>query len=353
MRIPPALLITASATLRPTFVLPVARLCFGLAVLAAALSLVGIAAAPFKITLDDFGHLASTLAGLAGLLGVQILLIMRLAGDASWQAQTLTRLCRTVADISLLGMVAGVFFCSSHLLQALSACVGFPFQDHAFSAADRAFGLDWEGFVAALNSSPLVVSALIASYFSIAVTLPVLMLVLLVKGKREELWELSALFMLGGLFTLTGACFAPALGGYTYYGPDPASTSEFVRQWPYAGTYFVSALLKIHGGHIDLLDLSQINGIVQFPSFHGIMAMVIMYMAWPYRLLALPLVVINLVMLVSTVPVGGHHGVDSLGSLAAVLASIAIVDRVAGRPSLTARIKRLLAREGEPQLAAA
>ena len=351
MRIPPALVTTACETLRPTLAFPVARLCFGLAVLAAALSAVGIWAAPFKVTLDDFGHLAWTISGLAGLLGLQFLLIMRLTGDTAWQARTLTRLSRTVAEICLLGMVAGVFFCSSHLLQALTACVGFPFQDAAFSAADRALGLNWEGFVAALNSSPHVVSLLIASYFSIAVTLPVLMLMLLVKGKREELWELTALFMLGGLFTLAGACFAPAIGGYTYYGPDPASTSEFVRQWPFAGTYFVSGLLRIHGGHIDLLDLSQINGIVQFPSFHGIMALVLIYMAWPYRVLALLFVVINLIMLVSTVPVGGHHGVDCLGSLAVVLISIAIVDHVAGRTSLYGRLRSAMAREASPLLA--
>jgi membrane-associated phospholipid phosphatase len=344
MRILSAFVTTARETLRPVLSLPVAWLCLGMALLALALSLAGIAIAPYRIVHNDLGQFVWELPGLAGMFVLLILFIVRLSDDASWSARNLTRLCRTVADTCPLWIMAIVFLQSCQLLQAFSACVGFPFQDAAFAAADRGLGLHWEGIVAALNASPLVVSVLIASYFSVVVTLPVLIVAMLIRGDREGLWELFALLMLGALFTLVGATFVPAVGAYTYYAPDPASTSQFVRQWPEAGTYFVSGLLKIHGGHLDELDLSQINGIVQFPSFHGIMAMVLGYMARSYRLLAAPFLVVNLVMLVSTLPVGGHHAADCLGSLVVVLASIAIVDRVAGRASQYSRARRALRR---------
>jgi len=334
------------ATLRETMKLPVARLCFWLCVAVSVLAALGIAAAPFHILLNDFYKLPSTLAGLAATIVLQMAILMRLDGDTSWQAKGIAAFCQRLGDICLLGMAAAVFFCCAHLLQALAACVGFPWQDDLFSAIDRGAGLQWLPFVSALNAYPAAVTLLILSYQSIAVTLPVLLLALVVRGDRAGMWRLTALMMLGGFMTIVVSCFVPAIGGYTYYGADTQSAGEFVRQWPLSGTYFVPGLLRIYGGHIDRLDLAAISGIVQFPSFHGIIALVLMYEARGIALLFWPYVVINLVMLVSTVPVGGHHFVDCVGSLAVFAASVAIVDACEGKPSLAARVKQAFARKG-------
>jgi len=191
-----------------------------------------------------------------------------------------------------------------------------------------------------------VVAALIWSYQSIVVTLPVLLCAFIVRGERDEMWRLAALLMLGALITLVIFCFMPAVASYTYYGPDPRSVSEFVRQWPLSGTSFLSGLLRIHGGHLDTLDVATINGIVTFPSYHGIMGLILIYQARGIAVLFWPYLAINLVMLVSTVPVGGHYMIDCVGSVAVFAVSVAILDACEGKPSFIARMKLALAGAG-------
>jgi len=121
------------ARLKETLELPVVRLCLGLTAVVGALSAIGIAAAPFHLVLKNFYALPWALTVLAATIVLQMGVLMRLDGDASWPAQTIVAVCRRLGDVCALGMVAIVFFCCAHLLQALAACVGFAWQDDLLS----------------------------------------------------------------------------------------------------------------------------------------------------------------------------------------------------------------------------
>lgn len=326
--------------------LPAARLCFGLSLLAFAIDLAGAALAPFRINWSFYYDFAAVAVAVPLLAAVLSVVVARLEGDSAPAAKVISAVCRRSFEVCAIIAVTVVFGGAAILMSALAASAGFPMQDAVFSGTDMALGFHWEGFVARLNGSPELVTLLIASYKSVAITVPLSIMFFLLTGRSRELWEFIALIMLGAFMTIVISCFVPAIGGYTYYGPDPTSTSEFLRQWPKAGTYFVDGLLEVHSRLFETLELDRVVGIVQFPSFHAILALILIFATRHYPPLFWPMLAVNLVMLVSTVPVGGHHGVDVLGSVAVVLASIAIVDAVEGRPA-RARFARLLNRRNE------
>ena len=317
--------------------LPAARLSFFLCLLAVAVDAAGAAIAPFPIKWGFYYDFACVALGLAVLGALFWAVIIRLDGDTATPAVVILFTCGRLLEACAVTLVTIVFGGAVILMSALAGAAGFPMQDPLFSSLDAALGFRWEPTVAWFNSSPLAVQLLVASYKSVGITIPICLLFFIATGRSRELWRLVALMALGAFFTAAISCFVPAIGGYTYYGPDPKSVSEFLRAWPQAGTYFVAGLLEVHGRQFTTLDLSHVVGIVQFPSFHGIMALILIIVARPYPLLFWPVLVVNVVMLASTVPVGGHHGVDVLGSLAVVAASLAILEAVEGRPSFAAR----------------
>ena len=314
-----------------------ARLSFFLCLLAVAVDAAGAAIAPFPIKWGFYYDFACVALGLAVLGTLFWAVIIRLDGDTAAPAVAISFTCGRLLEACAVTLVTVVFGGAVILMSALAGAAGFPMQDPLFSSLDAALGFRWEPTIAWLNSSPLAVQLLVASYKSVGITIPICLLFFIATGRSRELWRLVALMALGAFFTAAISCFVPAIGGYTYYGPDPKSVSEFLRAWPQAGTYFVAGLLEVHGRQFTTLDLSHVVGIVQFPSFHGIMALILIIVARPYPLLFWPVLVVNVVMLASTVPVGGHHGVDVLGSLAVVAASLAILEAVEGRPSFAAR----------------
>lgn len=344
---------TAGKLLQPTYALPEARLSAGVVLFAILASAVTILVAPFQVPLWNFKNTIYVVSCYVSLVVALSALLIRLENDNSRPARVMNRVGQAATDFSLAAIAVTIFGDAARLLQTIPFWPPVSFRDHYLSAADLALGFDWEYTVGLLNSSPLVAKALVYAYFSIHVTVPLLMVVQIILRRRQELWELIALLLLGGVFSIIGACFVPAVAAYAYYAPSDASFSQFAAVWPGGSDLFLQGMLKLTTGQLTELDLNDIKGILTFPSFHGVMAMALIYMAWPYRLLAVPYLLINLAMIVSTVPVGGHYAIDCVGSLVVVLASIAIIDAVAGRPSLWARVKSVMAREPAPQLAPA
>ena len=330
--------------MRHIFQFPAARLCLGLCLLATGIDAAGALLAPFPIKWSYFYDFACASGGLLIVAVFLVAVLSRLEGDPAAPAVAISFVCRRLLDACAVTIVTFVSAGAVILMSALAASAQFPMQDASFSALDTALGFQWEPAIAWLNSSPLAVTLLVASYKSVAFTIPLCLVFFIATGRSRELWNFVTLMVLGAFFTAAISCFVPAMGGYTYYAPASQSVSEFIRQWPQAGTYFVPGLLEVHGRHFATLDLSHVVGIVQFPSFHGIMALILIFAVRPYPLLFWPFLVINLVMLVSTVPVGGHHFADVIGSIAVVVASYAILDAAEGKPSPAVRFKAWLNR---------
>lgn len=123
--------------------------------------------------------------------------------------------------------------------------------------------------------------------------------------------------------------FVPALGFYLHNGIDfHAAHSVFVpAAWRHA-----AILLPARGGELSLLGWEHINGIITFPSFHVAAAVLL---GWGFlgtpAIIRWPALILNGLMLMSTVVIGGHYLIDVFAGIAVAIAVIGATNRLAIR----------------------
>jgi membrane-associated phospholipid phosphatase len=76
-----------------------------------------------------------------------------------------------------------------------------------------------------------------------------------------------------------------------------------------------------------VIDLSALQGVVSFPSFHTVLGVITIYALRDTRWLMILVLLLNGTMLVSTLPVGGHHLTDVLAGAGLTFGAILLVRR--------------------------
>jgi membrane-associated phospholipid phosphatase len=92
---------------------------------------------------------------------------------------------------------------------------------------------------------------------------------------------------------------------------------------------YLDVFYALRRGELTTLSLDTTRGVVQFPSFHAAMAVIFIYVSRHSVILFTIFLPLNLIMLVSTLPVGGHYLADTIAGAGvagcAILASRRIV----------------------------
>jgi len=89
------------------------------------------------------------------------------------------------------------------------------------------------------------------------------------------------------------------------------------------GEEYVRLLRRRDRENIPVITPTNIKGIVAFPSFHTVMALVCIFYAWSFRFLKYIFLILN-VLVIFAVPLhGGHHLVDIFGAV--IFTAIALV----------------------------
>jgi hypothetical protein len=104
----------------------------------------------------------------------------------------------------------------------------------------------------------------------------------------------------------------PAVGAFGYYN------IEMDRG-------YVQAFLGLRDGTITTIGDQRVQGIIQFPSFHMGLGMLLTYVARGMPILFIFLLEVNILLVLSTPHIGGHHFADLWGGIALAVASIVIV----------------------------
>jgi membrane-associated phospholipid phosphatase len=187
------------------------------------------------------------------------------------------------------------------------------FQDALLAHWDRRLGLEVPAVLAALDRYPILHSALEISYDGL---IPLIFFALVLPVLCDQLAAVKE-YILANVFSAVIAMplFAafPAIGPWYYYGYAPNAEQERTTQ--------IFLALKSEAGFT--LGHWNLAGIVAFPSFHTIMAVLsavalwrIPYVRWFAALLAGLIVV-------STVTTGWHYVVDVLAGLAIAALALA------------------------------
>ena len=95
-----------------------------------------------------------------------------------------------------------------------------------------------------------------------------------------------------------------------------------------AGVWHMHDFTGLREGSMRAIDLSQLEGIVTFPSFHTVVAILCGWSLLKTRWIGWPYAAYAGFMVFTTLPFGGHHLADVLCGAAIAVASIAIGWRV-------------------------
>ena len=194
------------------------------------------------------------------------------------------------------------------LLEVISYLVtraGGPLRDGLLLRADALLGFDWDGWTARIQSMPRVAEILASAYGSI---LPQLAASTLYLGLRRRAGMLLGMLNVSGVITVAISAFVPAIG----HLPDAPHVPDF---------------LALRGHTLAQLDLAHLQGLISFPSYHAAIAVIMALALWHDRLLRWPVMLLNMVMLVSTISDGGHYLVDVLAGVAIAVASAVLARR--------------------------
>jgi len=181
-----------------------------------------------------------------------------------------------------------------------------PLADGLLMSCDAKLGIHLPSIVEWMSEHPSLKTAFDLAYPSVMLST---LLALVVLGLDEDEWKLQSFvlqFMIAGLCTTAFYFLLPAVapvGSFDY--PIRPEQERFLEHFH-----------ALRNGQLRVVSLSRVEGLITFPSFHTCWALLL---AWGFRgnrWLRLPMLVLNLAVVVSTVTTGWHYGSDVLGGIA-------------------------------------
>ncbi len=202
----------------------------------------------------------------------------------------------------------------------LATAAALPLRDAVLARLDGDLGFNWLDFLGTANHHPLLARVLERAYASTAPLTEGVIVWLTIRGNGERLSEFLAMLCLASVGLAVGMVLVPAAGAFVYFAPAQHLFDNFAGQgemWP-----FLDAFNALRDGSLTKIDLSSVQGVVSFPSFHTMLGILITYALRDTKPLFMAVAAINAVMIVSTLPVGGHYLADVIAGAAICAAAI-------------------------------
>lgn len=259
-----------------------------------------------------------------------IIFLYVVSAGVSWRVKddtsAIARYIRRAAQFVRLMAVASALFIplaiATGIFVYLASATDRPLVDGHLAKLDAALGFDWVSFLRSVNGSQLLSEILQVAYHSLGPQVPLLFLLLGVTLRRQRILEFLAVLAISSLLIGIGMVAYPAAGAYAYFQPPSGDFSNFSAD---AGMWHFTDLQKLRSGEPFRLLLDRMQGLVTFPSFHTTLGILVVYAVRDFKVLTISVGALNAVMIVSTLPEGGHHLVDVLAGAGIGLASILAV----------------------------
>ena len=212
----------------------------------------------------------------------------------------------------------------ARIFNYLSAAAGFDLVDDSLSHMDEIIGFNWLAHLAWINAHPLVMKLLQFCYDALKPLTALTLVVLMAWGKHERLREFLLLFAVTIIVTLLLSTPFPAEGAFSHYQPP----QEYLTNIPErSGRYHLAHLMALRDGTKTLISLDNVAGLVVFPSFHTIMAVLLIWAVRHTYLLLLSVPVCT-GMIIATPVHGGHYLIDTLAGFVIAVICIAIYNKI-------------------------
>ena len=212
-------------------------------------------------------------------------------------------------------------------LSYVALAAGWPLQDFALTALDRAMGFDSRSVILFVNDHPLLSNALSFGYDMIKWPLLAIPIVLASTRRFVRLQQFVMALTVAMAITIFISVFAPAIGNYQSLGLTTAKVPN-VNMIPFL--HLQHDIPQVRSGSLRYLELFKLAGVVAFPSFHAVSAVLFAWAFAPVRGWGPVALVLNALMLASTPVLGGHYLIDVIGGIALAIASIAFAKWLSG-----------------------
>ena len=231
--------------------------------------------------------------------------------NALYKFRILRQLAATFEDFFLSTAQMTGLAAVSGLLVYLAANAGarFPMRDDTLEYFDALLGFNWHVISHWIADRPTLDAFLLYAYQSLDLQITCLLFLGSALHTRQRNKEFISLFLVSIIITSIIFIFVPAFG---MFGRLDENTLD--------------RLLDIRAGQ-SIMTYNCVIGIITFPSYHTVLAVLITYSAryryWSF----VPALFVNIIMLTATSPEGGHYLIDMLAGAVVAMLSILIVRR--------------------------
>ena len=184
-----------------------------------------------------------------------------------------------------------------------------PLIDDTLIGIDAAAGLNAAHFATLIAQYPSGGRLLMSAYVSSIPMIFATLLFLAVTGRHERMWSFCLTVSGAALVCVLCAGIMPAIGAFAALDV-PQATRDLLP--PGAGTYHLAAFEAYRSGSLRTLDVTRLEGVITFPSFHVVMALATAWAWRGIRVLGGVALIWNAVVVVALVPMGGHYFIDLL-----------------------------------------
>jgi PAP2 superfamily len=230
----------------------------------------------------------------------------------------------TAFGLLLLGSQALVLF-NSMLLP-----YRFHGMDQILADADAAMGFVWADYVTAMSAYPAFCAFLKTVYGSTFVQIVLALILLSVAGRPEDVRKLTLANFTGGLIVICIWSLFPSSTPVAFQPlpPDVAAIVDLKLDREYG-----LKLVQLSYEGITQFTPGQKLGMVGFPSFHTVMALLVVIYAGRVRFMLLPLICWNMFMLLAIPLHGAHNVIDVIAGFAVAGLAVWIAGAAASDPA--------------------
>ncbi len=244
------------------------------------------------------------------LLTAQLVILLAIAAaltGAGW--------LRPALIMEMAAILTATFLVVPPLCSVLAA-FAMPLQDSALAEIDRRMGVDWVAIAFWFRDHPLL-SRVLCDVYASNLWQPVVLIVALTATDPQRLRVMITASAITLAITMFGFFLFPAMGPYWHFNFTPADFPDAINVMPWEQPKFIEGL---RNGSREMV----FSGIVEFPSYHAASA-VLFAVAWRgVPVIGVLGILLNVVMFVSTVPVGGHYLIDLYVGAAVALVSLGL-----------------------------
>jgi hypothetical protein len=265
-----------------------------------AIGVIALADAAWLLSL----HISLGWHDLVTTVGVLVFLGALAAFYTYWRPrERLADLAHTAAQIMAL-------FAATGLCSYLVTATGAPLVDETLAAADRALGLDWPAWFAWVHAHATITQILQVAYVSATPQLAIVPTYLALTGQAERNGRLCWELLLSLLLIVPLSGLFPAVSAWVHY-----DVTTMIR------AIHMPDFTALRSGAMHQINLSRMEGLITFPSFHTTLALLFMNALRAHRTAFAIGVTVNGLMLLAIPSEGGHYFADVIaGAAVAVLA---------------------------------